>query len=250
MMKWSYFLSLAIAASFTVSQPLHAATNFWQDKTENVQARTAADITSVNVSVKKGRHMTASLEQMSAAFLSNSNRIISLPLPDGSMVSYQFSRSSVMPDALAAKYPQIQTFKAFDVNNPSNRGSFDITPQGFHGMFQHNGKWVFIDPEFRNENGNYVAYYGRDAQPLEDRPEDKVIKSDFLSVTEDTPYSNRPFGWHYATNLPTCDECNGGVHGFSRWKDRSAGGHYNAGEPYRLSLVCIVWPGASGPEPP
>ena len=86
MMKWNYFLSLAIA-SFTVSQPLHAATNFWQDKTENVQARTAADVTAVNVSVKKGRHMTASLEQMSAAFLSNSNRIISLPLPDGSMVS-------------------------------------------------------------------------------------------------------------------------------------------------------------------
>ena len=191
-MKWSYFLSLAIAVSFTVIQPLHAATNFWQDKTENVQARTAAVATSVNVLVKKGRRMTASLEQMSTAFLSNGNRIISLPLPDGSMVSYQFSRSSVMPGALAAKYPQIQTFKAFDVNNPSNRGSFDVTPQGFHGMFQHNGKWVFIDPEVRNDNGNYVAYYGSDAQPLEDRPEDKVIKSGFLSVTEDSLYSNRP----------------------------------------------------------
>jgi len=110
------------------------------------------------------------------------------------MTSYQFSRSSVMPDELARKYPQIQTFKAFDINNPSNRGRFDVTPQGFHGMFHHDGKWVFIDPEMRNDDGNYIAYYGSDAQPLEARSEDTVIYTGLLTtdVTSNSPFSSRP----------------------------------------------------------
>ena len=193
-MKWNRILSLAIILSTLAAQPLHAAANFWQDVNENFKARIAGDTSSVNVLVKKGRRLTASLDQMKVEFLSGAAVVISLPLPDGSMTSYQFSRSSVMPDELARKYPQIQTFKAVDVNNPANRGRFDITPQGFHGMFQHNGKWVFIDPEVRNDNGNYIAYYGSDAQPLESRPQDTVINSGVLqtNVTSDSPFSRRP----------------------------------------------------------
>jgi hypothetical protein len=100
------------------------------------------------------------------------------------------------------KYPEIQTFKAFDINNPDNRGSFDITPQGFHGMFKHGGKWVFIDPENRNDNGNYVAYYGSDAQPLESRQMDVVLGQESLNanLTADSLYSSRPLiGTHLRT---------------------------------------------------
>lgn len=193
-MKWNHILSLAIVLSCSVLQPLQAATDFWQDADDSYQARAADSTESVNVLVQKGRRLTANLSQMKLEFLKGSGIVVSLPLPDGSMGSYKFSHSSVMPDELALKYPQIQTFKAVDVNNPANRGRFDITPQGFHGMFQHDGKWVFIDPEVRNDTGNYVAYYGSDAQPLESRPGDSVIDSGLLTtdITSDSPFSSRP----------------------------------------------------------
>ena len=181
-MKWNSSLVWVVAFGFSTLETVGAATNFWQDANTSFQARSVADLSSFNVMVKQGRRLTASLSEMRLGFASGDNVVISLPLPDGSMTNYQFSRSSVMPDELAMKYPEIQTFKAFDINNPANRGSFDITPQGFHGMFQHNGKWIFIDPENRNDIGNYVAYYGSDAQPMESRPTDEVI--DLGSINE------------------------------------------------------------------
>ena len=193
-MKWNSSLVWVVAFGFSALQTVGAATNFWQDANTSFQARSMGDVSSLNVMVKQGRRLTASLSEMRLGFSSGGNVVISLPLPDGSMTNYQFSRSSVMPDELAMKYPEIQTFKAFDINNPANRGSFDITPQGFHGMFQHNGKWVFIDPENRNDIGNYVAYYGSDAQPLESHQLDTVIGDTSLrtDLTSASPYSNRP----------------------------------------------------------
>ena len=193
-MKWNHFLGLGIALSFAVFQPAIAATNFWQEADASYQERSAGDDLSVNVLVNKGRRLTADPSQMELELLSGDNVDISLPLPDGSMVIYQLSKSSVMPEELALKYPQIQTFKGFDTNNPANSGSFDITPQGFHGMFHHDGKWVFIDPEVRNDNGNYIAYFGSDAKELDSRPLDEVIHTSSITsqVTSNTPYSNRP----------------------------------------------------------
>ena len=201
-MKWLHSLGLTVVLSCAAFQPVRAATNFWQDVDTHYQARVVGDTPLTNVLVKKGRRLTASLSEMRQVFSSSSGVVISIPLPDGTMTSYQFSRSSVMPDELAAKYPEIQTFKATDITDPSNRGSFDITPQGFHGMFQHEGKWVFIDPENRNDAGNYVAYYGINALPLESRPQDQVINEGLLStnVTADSLYSSRPL---IGTNLRT-----------------------------------------------
>ena len=192
-MKWNYSLGLIAALSVATLQTVSAATNFWQDANTSFQAKSVGDASSLNVSVNKGRRLTASLGEMKFGFASGGVVILSLPLPDGTMTDYQFSRSSIMPDELAVKYPDIQTFKAFDINNPANRGSFDITPQGFHGMFKHNGKWVFIDPENRNDNGNYVAYYGIDAQPLESHQADEVIPGLISTdVIDKSIFSSRP----------------------------------------------------------
>ena len=188
-MKWNHLLSLTIALSCTAMQPAYAATNVWQDANESYQARAASDVSSVNVMVRQGRRLTANLGQLKTEFLSNDGFVISLPLPDGSMANYQFSRTLVMPDELAVKYPEIQTFAAVDTDNPANKGRFDITPHGFHGMFKHNGKWVFIDPEVRNDDGNYVAYYGSDAQALETRTMDTVLGPSFLT-SERAPESS------------------------------------------------------------
>jgi hypothetical protein len=192
-MKWNYSLGWALAFSVAALQTVSAATNYWQDANTSFQARSIGDAASINVMVKKGRRLTARLSEMQAEFSTGSN-VLSIPLPDGSVASYQFSRTSVMPDELARKYPEIQEFLAFDVNNPSNKGSFDITPQGFHGMFHHDGRWVFIDPENRNDIGNYVAYYGSDALPMDSRQLDEVLDREFLSadITADSILSNRP----------------------------------------------------------
>ncbi|HHQ4542021.1 TPA: reprolysin-like metallopeptidase [Aeromonas veronii] len=86
--------------------------------------------------------------------------LITLPLPNGEMVQFEVQPSSVLPPALAAKYPGIMTFKGHEVGNEKNTGSFDISPRGFNGMFMHAGEQVFIDVQ---RNGIYAVYYKKNA---------------------------------------------------------------------------------------
>ncbi len=170
--------------------------NPWQAATSAYAARQSSDaVESRNVSAKQGYRVSADLESFAAEFSVGDDLLVSLPLPDGSTATYQFSRSSVMADELAAKYPQIQTFTAKDIDNPANRGSFDLTPHGFHGMFKHNGEWVFIDPEMRNDTGSYIAYFSKDAEALVGRTADTVLNhslSDHDGEASRSIFSSRP----------------------------------------------------------
>ena len=166
------------APAFAASSADLQIKNPWLDATTSLAAR--ADFSSTenkNVLTLSGRPLTADLTSLVTQLDVLSDFSFPLPLPDGTFANYQFSRSSVMATGLAEKYPLIQTFTATDLSNPQNSGRFDITPKGFHGMFKHDGRWVFIDPELRTSAEQYVSYYGDNAVPLTARRMDTVFKS-------------------------------------------------------------------------
>lgn len=72
--------------------------------------------------------------------------VIALPLPNGEFVNFKLIPDSVMAGALAIKYPNIRTFTGTSLNQPNDTGRFDITPNGFHGMFYYHGTRVFVEP--------------------------------------------------------------------------------------------------------
>ena len=93
--------------------------------------------------------------------------VISLPLPNGSYADFRLVPSSIMADELAQRYPMIKTFTGYQIDKVSNRGRFDITPQGFHGVFNLAEDTVFIDPIYRKKTDHYISYYKRDAVALD-----------------------------------------------------------------------------------
>lgn len=101
---------------------------------------------------------------------------LTLPLPDGGEVTFTLEAYDLLPADLAAKYPQIRTFKGYNPAHPIETGRFDLGPQGFHAMFSHQGKMVFVDP-LRNAEG-YAVYYQQDAYSRLDEEADKVIGAD------------------------------------------------------------------------
>lgn len=101
---------------------------------------------------------------------------LTLPLPDGGEVTFVLEAYNVLPADLAAKYPQILTFKGYNPAHPVDTGRFDLGPQGFHAMFSHQGKMVFVDP-LRNAEG-YAIYYQQDAYSRLEEDADKVIGTD------------------------------------------------------------------------
>ncbi|WP_338887788.1 reprolysin-like metallopeptidase [Aeromonas rivipollensis] len=109
-----------------------------------------------------------------AGLLAGESRL-TLPLPDGKEVTFNLQAYDLLPSDLATRYPGILAFKGYDESNPVETGRFDLGPQGFHAMFSHQGRMVFVDP-LRNGEG-YAIYYQQDAHSRLEEEADKVIGS-------------------------------------------------------------------------
>lgn len=172
--------TIAAVLLSTAALSTHAASTFnpWTDMISN-----GVQINATHKAAKAQKNALASQERMVTVTFSEVDDYLThdsvdvpvmLPLPNGDMATYAFTYDPIMAPKLAAKYPQIRTYKAVDVRNPLNTGRFSITPRGFHGLFTHDGERVLIDPKLRHNTEKHTVYYKKHALPLSQRPADVV----------------------------------------------------------------------------
>jgi len=83
---------------------------------------------------------------------------ISLPTPDGSFQRFVLEESPIMEDGLAAKHPDIKTYRGKGIDDPNATLRMDITPLGLHASVRSpNGGW-YVDPYYKNDTSVYAAY--------------------------------------------------------------------------------------------
>ena len=79
---------------------------------------------------------------------------ISVPAPDGGFERFAVVESPVMEPGLAAAHPEIKTYTARGLDDPSATARLDLTPLGFHASVRSaSGAW-YVDPR----DGEHVAY--------------------------------------------------------------------------------------------
>ncbi len=89
--------------------------------------------------------------------------LLELPHPDGGLSLFRVIESPVMAPELAAKFPEIRTFRGEGVDDPTASVRFELSPRGFSAMvLSAFGAW-YVEPWSR-ENRAYVAsFHRRDA---------------------------------------------------------------------------------------
>jgi hypothetical protein len=102
----------------------------------------------------------------------NNSAVMDLPLADGTFRSFRVWYSPVMPEKLAAKYPDIRTFTAEAIDNSNITAKIDYTVYGFHTMIFDGLDVSMIDPADNISGGYYTAHYKSD----ETRDADKLMK--------------------------------------------------------------------------
>lgn len=151
-----------------------SANQIWTDVAEKINL---AQVDKVNIKANRYRLLNARFSSLQLMLLNRTtdSYLLELPMPDGSWATFQLQYAPVYEPELGLKYPSIRTFKGHQLGNERNRGRFDITPHGFHGMFIHNNQRAFIDPLQRGNTSSYLSYYRKDASPMSAMITDEVV---------------------------------------------------------------------------
>ncbi len=88
--------------------------------------------------------------------------IVTLPQPDGSFRDFKVWQTPMMPDVLAAKYPDTKTFTGEAIDNPMVTAKLDFTLYGFSAMIYDGDNTALIDPYDNYHDGFYMVHYRRD----------------------------------------------------------------------------------------
>jgi chitodextrinase len=109
------------------------------------------------------------------ATLKTSSVIMSLPNGDGQMENFRVFENSNMDPALAARYPQINSYYGVGLDNPSLKAYFSVSPLGFKSMvLGADRSAVFIEP-YSEDLTTYSVYRKADKTASFDKFECKVI---------------------------------------------------------------------------
>src|SRR5581483_6323789 len=83
---------------------------------------------------------------------------MTLPLPNGKFARFQIEESPIMEPGLAAKFPQIKTYRGQGLDDRAALLRFDQTPQGFHAQVLSEQGTIYLDPYALGDTTNYISF--------------------------------------------------------------------------------------------
>lgn len=112
---------------------------------------------------------------------------LELPMPDGSLKTFDIVESPIMDPELAAKFPDITTYAGYAVDDKNIMVRFDLTLQGFHAMIMIPGEsTIYIDP-YRFGGGDmehYIVYHKKDFRSSINKNFECSVSENYKSIDQ------------------------------------------------------------------
>jgi hypothetical protein len=89
---------------------------------------------------------------------------LALPYPDGTDRLFRVEESPILEPVLAARFPEIHTFVAQGIDDPTATARLSLTSLGFHAMVLSAAGTVYIDPYHKGDPRYALSYFKADAR--------------------------------------------------------------------------------------
>ena len=83
---------------------------------------------------------------------------VAMPLPTGREMLFSVTPAAVMDPKLAAKYPQLKTYKGTSANNPTASVRFELNQHGLKAMVYEASARYLIEPYLPTDSVHYLSY--------------------------------------------------------------------------------------------
>ena len=114
---------------------------------------------------QKYKLLTLDLSALNSSYKARSksaNNVIELPDADGKLRRFQLTETSNFESELQNKYPNIKSYTAKGIDDPTATAKLSLGTDGFHGTIYAGGKsTVYIDP-YSKDNQDYIVYQRKD----------------------------------------------------------------------------------------
>jgi hypothetical protein len=108
------------------------------------------------------RQLKELLSQAPMEFTNGDEIVLMLPMPDGSYEKILIEESPIFSYELQEEHPELRTYRARGLDDPSATGRFDLTPAGFHAMLISERGTVYVDPAEGDDPSLYISYWKKD----------------------------------------------------------------------------------------
>ena len=132
-----------IICSKITSQQLYVKQDFWYNLYLNDNSLIAdLDRSNLVSSLKLSPHVEDRI---------TSNVVLEVPSHNGSKKTFRFFETSVLPESLQNKYPEIKSYMGIGVENPSHRLSFVLFKNGIFGLVidKNGNSYIKVDQDDR-----------------------------------------------------------------------------------------------------
>jgi hypothetical protein len=202
------------------------ADNYWQQINEGQAPKNLMVLHPEKYVVYKLDEAAVKLQLWNASTDPVEGVVITIPQPDGTLRDFKAWQTPMMPQDLAAKYPDIKSFTAEAIDDSRVTAKLDFTLYGFHAMVFDGDNTFLVDPYDNYNDGLYVVRYKKhEARAINDRMQcllhtdnDDLPGGELFNVQKDLPklgakvingYELRTYRLALSANSPYCKAATG-----------------------------------------
>ncbi|MBP6432569.1 MAG: hypothetical protein KA319_12455, partial [Ferruginibacter sp.] len=91
--------------------------------------------------------------------------VLEIPMPNGSIATFNVWETNIQSPELAAKFPTIKTFAGQGITDPYSTVWITYGPRGFNAQVLTINGTYYIDSYAVGDVNNYISYYKKDLSP-------------------------------------------------------------------------------------